>query len=241
MARYEHGVTHESVADTDRDDAGVVGVGVPHERHPLNDPANGLLRWYPLHTHTGGGGTAPDLAGGSDGAVTGTTKVPGVRGFPAREFDGSGEYVDISGISQTTTGTVVCYVYESSGSSDNGVVGLNVNNEVDLRADYSTTGGIAAKVNGTTFGGTTLNDEEWYLLGVTWDGSTARLYVDATEEHSAAASGMSAKGEGAHIGRRSNVSTYEAYHAGGIAGVRIYDRALSASEMETLAAWGGMA
>jgi len=82
-----------------------------------------------------------------------------------------------------------------------------------------------------------LHDDRWHYIAATYDGSSIRLYADGKQISSTPMSGPidTAGSNPAFIGSFGGTSEF---FAGGIDDVGIYDRALSAAEIETLA--GGL-
>lgn len=90
-ASSESGVVHESVANTDHNDASVLKQG-----YSIADPylSADLVGYWPLHEDSGG--TAYDFSGSNnDGTVNGATQgATGLLGTTAYSFDGTDDYVD---------------------------------------------------------------------------------------------------------------------------------------------------
>ena len=79
---------------------------------------------------------------------------------------------------------------------------------------------------------TELNDGQWYHLVGTWDGSQATIYVDATATAGTLGQGdVTTSGNGLIIGSRTG-SDY--FFTGSLDDVRVYDRALSATDVGDL-------
>lgn len=83
---------------------------------------------------------------------------------------------------------------------------------------------------------TAINDGNWHHVGVTWDGTTQRVYVDGTEENSGTPTRSLFGGNTDHAigGNTANLSGW----VGTIDDVRFYTKVLSSSEMSTLASDG---
>lgn len=239
-ARDATAVNHENISNTDHTNATTVKKGPRYgDVHPLNDPSNSLVGWWPLHTS---GSTAPDLSGnGNDGSVTGTTQVAGLRGLPARDFDGSDDYVDTT---LTSVGTPLSFCAWYKYSSDGDIVAKRQNSgdyagwelksfSGDLEWNVVETSGTNANVRPPF----ALDDGKWHHLVGTWDGSTAVVYADGSQIASTSNNISVSNTSPTRIGARDGPNKYV---GGYIADVRVYDRALSSSEVRTLAEWGGI-
>ena len=76
---------------------------------------------------------------------------------------------------------------------------------------------------------------KWHLIGSTWDGSTHRLYFDGDEVASGAYAGyIGTSAKNSLIGTKYYGSGFNGYLNGDIDDVRIYNRALTASEVSEL-------
>ncbi len=96
---------------------------------------------------------------------------------------------------------------------------------------YNTTAGLG------TGGALTSTDLNWHLLTGTWDGTTIRFYIDGVEKSNAAFSGvLNSSNVPSYVGAGScNVGIY----LGQVDDARIYNRALSATEVSNLYVQGG--
>ena len=81
------------------------------------------------------------------------------------------------------------------------------------------------------FSGTSLPTNTWSHVAATWDGTTLRLYVNGVQVGSRAVAGtLSTTSNPLRIG---GDATWGEYFAGTIDEVRVYNRALSAAEIQT--------
>jgi hypothetical protein len=201
-------------------------------------PAAGLVAAYSFDE--GSGSVVGDASGnGHTGTVAGATWTAGRYGG-ALSFDGTSAYVDLGslGTFYRTGFTLEAWVQKQTTKNDVAVVGTWTGSDggpmlwVDhLATHYQLTlgGGLADYLDS----GRTPVPGEWQHLAATYDGTTADYYVDGT----LVATRSVAQGAG-----NSNVWRIGAY--GSVAGgffdgliddVRIYDRALSATEVASLA------
>ncbi len=79
----------------------------------------------------------------------------------------------------------------------------------------------------------TLDTEVWYHLALAWSGGTYNLYVDGVRESSGSYSGLSTFSSFMHVGNSGQGAPIEAFD-GLIDDVRIYNRALSEPEIQSL-------
>ncbi|MCP3906237.1 MAG: LamG domain-containing protein, partial [Planctomycetes bacterium] len=83
-------------------------------------------------------------------------------------------------------------------------------------------------------GTTTLNTSQWYHVAATWDGTKARVYVDGVIDNYPPPTQLAPIGSdtrSVYIGGRSGADLFD----GRIDDVRLYNRALSAKEIEQVA------
>lgn len=234
----EVGVVHESVANTDHDDANALKQG-----YPLASPlhATNLDGYWPLHEDSGT--TANDFSGnGNDGTVSGATQgVTGILGTSAYDFDGADDFVGLPSMSNTSALTFDAWANLDAASIDSGavetIISSDDNNRARIKFDDSNHNNkwafqINASSNVDIGSTTTATAGEWTHIAGAWDGSTMRLYVDANEENTGSQSGSGTGGNSDAIGalRQDQTQPFDgqiAYAA------RWAGRALTASEIQT--------
>jgi hypothetical protein len=75
----------------------------------------------------------------------------------------------------------------------------------------------------------------WHLITGTYDGTTMKLYVDGVVVASAAATGsIAVTSDPLDVGNKNGSTVGSDTFSGNLDDVRIYDRAISASEIATL-------
>jgi Concanavalin A-like lectin/glucanases superfamily len=213
---------------------------------------NGLVGYWPFDD--GNGNKARDNSGnGNHGTLTNMeTGVDWISPANAKikfynptalDFDGSNDDVvtNSRAISGTATFTMAAWVKFSSLSItyavpfwngvDSTTAGFGVGyRKPSSRVLYAGWGSSTAEVTGVTS-----NDNQWYHVVSTFDGSRHRFYIDGVSQGSASYSSSNFTSGVTTFGNLTSGSTYP-FH-GRIDDVRIYDRALSASEVATL--YGG--
>ena len=81
----------------------------------------------------------------------------------------------------------------------------------------------------------TLSADTWYHIALTWDGSNYVVYVDGDNDANGTYTGLSSLGSIADIGNDGNASYRTEAFQGLLDQVRVYDKALSQSEVQDLA------
>ncbi|WP_414838332.1 LamG domain-containing protein [Candidatus Nanosalina sp. VS9-1] len=249
----------ESDWEDNQDSSGTVGrngdlkQGYSRERPDLS---SGLVGYWPLHDDS-----ATDYSGNKNhGTLNGgvTTGVSGRGGLQAMSFDGSDDYVGVSDDSVFTVSsfTVSAWVkidsqgeygiisnYNGSGSSQHYGIRYGSNNSGDgsYRVNiYYDDGGASGYSFTILYGDTDIADGNWHLVTGVWDGSTGEttLYVDGNIENSSTGeyTGTLNPSSGPRIG--DDTAGSHSNFDGNICQARIYNRALSQSEIQELYKWG---
>lgn len=202
---------------------------------------SGLVAWYPLHDDGG----AYDLSGnGNHGTNNGaTTGAVGVRGASCYDFDGTDDYIDTNTIlSLSGDITISAWLYwDSEGpyfsinnyggsSSENHFIvgsGAGINN--DLIGAFFDDGSTSI----TPSSSFSYSTGVWYhVVAVFNDAQSGKLYIDGTLEDDVSTSiSPNWQERDTWIGQSRSGGDY---HDGKIQDIRIYNRALSSSEIQTL-------
>jgi hypothetical protein len=197
----------------------------------------GLVAAYGFNTTTGT--TATDATGnGLNGTITGATHTTSGKFGAALSFNGTNNVVTVADnakLDLTKGMTLEAWVRPStlSGSrpviikerSDGPAYGMYANTSTNNPAAYAAASG-SQNIRGTA----QLPLNAWHHLATTYDGATLRLYVDGVQVASRAIAGSISVSSGAlRIGAN---SVWGHWFAGLIDEVRIYNRALSATELK---------
>jgi hypothetical protein len=198
-----------------------------------------LIGWWPLHD-----GSATDYSGnGNHGTLNGgvTTGVAGCGGLEAMSFDGTDDYVDIGAFPELSSYTVSLWVSDDEPSSGffHEYVRIASNNDISLQktdADewviFHHDGSAVHRV------GSTPATSGWTHLAATWTGDTLSIHVNGSKDGAESVSGMQARGRSADYIAGSPEGNGN-YSPASLADARLYSRALSDSEIQTLYEWGG--
>ena len=201
--------------------------------------ADASLRGLYTFEYTGALGADTSPAAGNSATVNGATAVVnGTRGNVAG-FDGN-DNLQISGLfGNPANATLAAWVDVTGVDTSAGTV-ITLGNSLNLLV--TTTQVVASWYNGSTFNqvahNTSLIGAGWHHLAVSFDdsGNLATLYLDGTARTSTATADSIVYNQGANsfIGKHGNGgSTWD--YSGRIDDARVYDRALTSSEISTLA------
>lgn len=212
---------------------------------PTPQPDFGMVLYYKLD------GNSLDASGfGRDGTPSGPIAATGKWGESggALGFNGSSDYVSIpvgattglakfsislwvktsearTGSSYWTHPTILGLATSGSGSGD---FGLCLNN-----GKPGFFGGLVANNDNSYYSATSVNDDTWHHLAAVNDGVTVKLYIDgALDTGGSILSGLPLANTGFYLGK-SNLPDPLGY-AGVIDDLRIYNRPLSAAEVDAL-------
>ena len=205
-------------------------------------PTNlGLVGYWSMNEGTGS--YAGDSSGNKNtGTLTnGPTWVDGKRG-KALNFDGSNDYVAVSGNStfDLSRGTIAGWFKfdDMSGGVDFATGGSWLDERFVLHFGYQDNGKIKFTIsNGSSYNVLTSNlspnMEEWYHVAVTYDGTNQKIYVNGSLDNTeASAITPATTNVPLYIGRTLGLAPDNS--DGFIDEVRIYNRALSAAEIQAL-------
>jgi glucose/arabinose dehydrogenase len=187
------------------------------------------------------GSTLSDLSGrGNNGTLNGATWTTSGHSGKALSFNGTNARVDIPGSSSlnlTSGMTLEAWVYPTTAGANNwhDVIYKGSN---DIYYLMSSSDGASAPAAGGTFGAgggnvyapSALPLNTWSHIAATYDGTTLRFYVNGTEVANRVESGSIQTSAGPLT--LGGDPLYGQYFGGRIDDVRVYNRALFASEIQ---------
>lgn len=188
------------------------------------------------HSYPMGGTTWYDLSGnGNNGTLV---NVPVILNGEQESifFNGVDNYINIphSSTIAPSTGVISTEVWfrATEVGSENGSILINKENEYEISAG----GGVisyAFRPNWAWVGATAFNIYEWYCVCITYNQSYQRMYINGIEVYSAALTGAigNVYSKDLRIAARNAPGTPTSIFQGEIPIVRVYNRALSASEV----------
>jgi len=169
--------------------------------------------------------------------------VSGKIGDYAKDFDGSGDFVEIDSVSDELTSDVfsVTFWVNTTQSSRGVFIGINASDAgnvllIWLWDDSNGPVEIQDSVGSNVMSGSTdVDDGNWHHVVVTSDGSNLTLYVDGNGEDSGSASYTISSDDRISLGQEydSGFSTGDFYE-GAMDDIRFYDKELSSTEVSNL-------
>jgi hypothetical protein len=189
----------------------------------------------------GGGTVATDVSGnGNNGTITGATWSTAGRFGGALSFNGSNTWVavnDSASLDLTTGMTLEAWANPTTLGTISRTVILKEQSGgliYSLYANTDTTrpsGSVFITAENQTRGTAALPTSTWSHLAVTYDGATLRLFMNGVQVSSKAVIGSIKTSTG--VLRIGGNAIWGEYFSGLIDEVRIYNRALSAAEIQT--------
>jgi fibronectin type 3 domain-containing protein len=202
-------------------------------------PPSGLVLAYSFDQ--GSGTTVPDSSGkGNTGTLASTTWSTAGKYGGALIFNGSSSWVtaaDNATLDLTNGMTLEGWVSPTAAGTVWRTVIIKQSTNALVYSLYANTntsrpsGHVFTSTEFDTRGTSAVPLNAWSFLAATYDGATLRFYVNGTQVSSKAVTGSMPNSTGAlRIGGN---SIWGEYFAGLIDNVRVYNRALSASEIQT--------
>lgn len=241
----ETGIVHESVANTDHNDAATTKMG-----YSIANPylSTDLVGYWPLHEDAGT--TAYDFSGNAnDGTTNGgvTVNQTGLLGTSAYSLDAVDDYMQTGSQSvfDLPSGmTLTAWINPDSVSSIQGVIskgkvagtpgGKDYNfglwDDGTLLFGISDGSSVFVDMNGGY--GSSVSVGTWSFIVATWDGSTAETFINGASNATFSGSGTPTTSHTLRFGGDGGLSSR--YFGGGISDLRIYNRALTAAEIQYL-------
>ena len=237
-AQSESGVVHESVANTDHDDATILKKGYS-AASAFPEPAS-LELYYPLHEDSGT--TAFDQSGNNRDATIngGTLNASGLLGTTAISQDTTDDYVDTNIAPDTwgapTTVTFWAYVdFLNTGSDlhspfdtyDGNSQWFTTWNDDATDFRLSTTDSPQIYVPYSVF-----TNDSWHFMALVFGNPGQKIYVDAVEEASDGSSIDVPPTSDIYLGAYNNTGSVQRNMGGKLWDYRVYSTELSASQIQ---------
>ncbi len=195
--------------------------------------SSGLVAYYPFNSN------ANDESGnGHNGVINGAILTSDRHGNSnkAYSFDGVSSYIQIPTdvLNNMTQGTVTAFIKLNQLNVQHSIIDktqtytanyfqLIVDNNNKARAAVNTTG---------TYGNNVLAADTWCQVSVTWDGFSLKYYLNGSPDGTYTSSGSIPDiSRNIYIGKVDNGT---AFFNGSIDDIRVYNRALSVSEISSL-------
>jgi hypothetical protein len=213
--------------------------GNPTPQEP-GDPGDGPIAYWTFDENTGT--VAADSVGSNDATLlNGATWATGKNGSGA-SLDGTDDYVKALTTSMSATeGTITMWVKPSAFGTANApdyIVGhtsqpafgnriqLSTNNAAgELDLGLGDTGSRAANIFD-------MDAATWYHLALTWASGTYVVYVNGVQDTTGSYTGLTTLGAYLHLGNHGNDGTTIRPFAGVIDEVKIWNRALTAPQVD---------
>ena len=178
-------------------------------------------------------GNAIDAHGSNNGTVSGATQNQTGKIGTAYTFDGTNDYVE-TGYTPTDTTLTLTYWAKFTYSGSYDVTGVNDGSNHRFYAGRFNSNGncfIGAGDSYKQADTSGIVEGEWCFITFTVDGSTAKMYVNATEKSSLS---YTQTGDSSLPLRIGNLNNYAHYHEGTIDEVGIWGRVLTTDEITAL-------
>jgi len=156
--------------------------------------------------------------------------------FPAQgsaTFNGSSDYIQLPDPFSYTNHTIAAWVYANDTGSIKFIFDNRDADNDGLVLFLTNSEQLSYSLNTTDLTTTDTFANEWFFATITYDGTTAKMYIDGSVNQSTAASQTVSVTTNARIGARVPISA--AFNMNGnLANVAIWNRALSSDEINSV-------
>ncbi|MFA6340718.1 MAG: LamG-like jellyroll fold domain-containing protein [Candidatus Paceibacterota bacterium] len=221
-----------------------ITAGIRFDSSTLHSIGDQLVREYTFDMPQVGSLTYDTSGFGNNGTITGATyaATSGYNNKGTYSFDGS-DYISTPNLELSYL-TVTAWINTSNPSIAYQAIVTKADQTATTPWDFRFIGSSGGKIHlaaniGGVYAGYALSDitlkaDTWYHVAATYDGSRVRIYIDGVKHGETAATGVIySKTLNVMIGAR-NPSAPENFFVGKIDDVRIYDSALSSSDIQKL-------
>ena len=156
--------------------------------------------------------------------------------FPTQgsaEFNGSSDYIQTDNAFSNTKHTIAAWVYVNDTVGIKTIIDTRDASEDGVWLNISPAENVNYRLNTLDFSGSVNVANEWHFVTITYDGTTAKIYVDGSIDTSQAHSTTINTTNNAIIGARAFTSPFH-YYDGNLANVAIWNRALSSDEINSV-------
>ncbi|MGA2915086.1 MAG: LamG domain-containing protein [Sedimentisphaerales bacterium] len=186
------------------------------------------------------GNIVPDISGkGYNGTINGNCTVASGKFGDAINFDGNGDFINVGTILAPALITVTAYIKVNSFDKDSQTIIAKGGYSWRLRR-YGSTNNIEFCISSDDkiqSSGINVNDGQWHHIAGVYDGDWIYLYIDGTQFKQGASDIITPSIWPVYIGGSYDYS--DRWFDGLIDDVRVYNTALSQSDIQTIRA-GGM-
>jgi hypothetical protein len=178
------------------------------------------------------GGVAQDSAGDKDGTLNGNPVWQPTAGKVngALELDGTDDYVSTPFVLDPAAGAFSVFAWVKGGAPGQVIVsqagGMNWLLADAAEGRLMTELTIAGRYARPLISQTIVTDGDWHRVGLTWDGSNRKLYVDSVEVAKDTQASLAGSQGGLHFGAGKNLEA-GTFWSGLIDDIKIYDRAVT--------------
>jgi Concanavalin A-like lectin/glucanases superfamily len=198
------------------------------------NPPSGLVAWWPA------GGNADDFLGNNDGILQNGASFSGDVGRQAFRLDGMDDYVQLPSMNVGNTFSIDFWVNPEPATSYQHLISNHFQSSDNFGALYRLSGNLEYWQNGAAWfqqapGSQTIQPNRWSHIVLTYDGSVTRIYANGSELSSVTTTGNEHSetfNNPLRIGMSDPLESN--YFMGLIDDVGLYNRVLSASEIQAL-------
>ena len=147
-------------------------------------------------------------------------------------FDGTDDYIATSLVPNYTNITMTAWIYCVADADTKAIVAAREAADDGILWYMSTDEDLYIKINGQNVSTTNISVNKWHHTAFTWDGSTAKLYVDGNLESSGSISGTMAITTKMEISRDTTANHY--FWNGKMSEITVYNTTLTDSQVRTL-------
>lgn len=157
--------------------------------------------------------------------------------FPAlgsAEFNGASDYIQLNESFSHTNHTIAAWVYVDDGLGGiRTIIDARDGSEDGIWLNITGLENVNYRLNTLDFSGSVNIVDDWHFITITYDGTTAKIYVDGSVDNSQAHSTTIDTTNDARIGARAFTAPLH-FFEGNLANVAIWNRALHSDEINAI-------